>query len=70
MEMLKFCLHLRFFGKKIQKPFCLPTGEKIFPLKRENDQLFLCLKEKVAKRSKQACRLTAGAIFLFGEKSP
>ena len=43
--------------------FCKQTGLfiKYFPLIRGNGQLFLCLKEKVAKRSKQTCRLIAGA---------
>ena len=36
-------------------------------LQRGNGQLFLCLKEKVAKRSKQTCRLIAGA---YGSKVP
>ena len=42
--------------------FCLPTGVfiKFFPLERGNGQLFLFLKEKVAKRSRQPCRLNAG----------
>ena len=43
--------------------FCKQTGLFIryFPLIRGNDQLFLCLKEKVAKRSKPTCGWIAGA---------
>ena len=37
------------------------------PFGRGNDYLFLCLKEKGRKRSKQPCRLIA---FDYGEKSP
>ena len=33
---------------------------KFFPLERRHGQLFLFLKEKVAKRSRQPCRLNAG----------
>ena len=37
------------------------AGFPEIPLKRGNDYLFLCLKEKGRKRSRQPCRLTAYA---------
>ena len=49
--------------------FCKQTELfiKYFPLIRGNGQLFLCLKEKVAKRSKPTCGWIAGAC---GSKVP
>ncbi|MBQ2989055.1 MAG: hypothetical protein IJD59_08125, partial [Clostridia bacterium] len=44
--------------------------QNISLLQRGNGQLFLCLKEKVAKRSKQTCRLIAGAYGNCIPQSP
>ena len=51
---------------------CKQTGffTKYFPLIRGNDVLFLSLKEKVPKRSKPACRWTAGAYGNCIPQSP
>ena len=43
---------------------------KYFPFTKGERQLFLCLKEKVAKRSKQTCRLIAGAYGNCIPQSP
>ena len=61
------------FQKSLQKLLpclCLRTGQPFFPLHiRENDVLFLCLKEKGRKRSKQPCRLIACAYFVCISKA-
>ena len=51
---------------------CLPTEffHEFFPLIRGNGVLFLYLKEKERKRSKQTCRLIAGAYGNCIPQSP
>ena len=55
-------------GKILKKEiFGQPTEafHEFSPLIRGNGQLFLCLKEKVAKRSKNPCRIYRACHFCF-----
>ena len=71
MKKIRFFIFKNLIAKRMFL-FRKRTGLFIryFPLIRENDVLFLYLKEKGRKRSKPACRWTAGAYGNCIPQSP